>query len=194
VGSNGLASVDLTVPADVRSPDANNAATQYNALQAATASMIAGKQKTTRNGKYNANIFTDYTISSGPMKDVRIGGGVNYRGPQVIGYKGGDTIVDPANPATTIDDPTRSATDVVYGPSYKSATLTLGYTIKAIKHYPVRLDLKIDNLFDTQPFIYYNATLKVKGGSLTTPARETVPYQYMFITPRNWNLTASVRF
>jgi outer membrane receptor protein involved in Fe transport len=194
VGSNGLASVDLTVPADVRSPDANNAATQYNALQAATASMIAGKQKTTRNGKYNANIFTDYTISSGPMKDVRIGGGVNYRGPQVIGYKGGDTIVDPANPATTIDDPTRSATDVVYGPSYKSATLTLGYTIKAIKRYPVRLDLKIDNLFDTQPFIYYNATLKVKGGSLTTPARETVPYQYMFITPRNWNLTASVRF
>jgi outer membrane receptor protein involved in Fe transport len=194
VSAGGVASLDLTVPQDQRSPDANNAVNNYNALQAAKASIIRGKQKATRNGKYNANVFTDYTITSGPLKDVRLGGGVNYRGPQVIGYKGADTIVDPANPAATIDDPTRSATDVVYGPSYQIASATVGYTYRGIKRYPISFSLRLDNVFNTEKFVYYNTNQKIKGGSLTTPAREAVPFQYILLTPRNWSLTASVRF
>jgi outer membrane receptor protein involved in Fe transport len=194
IDANGVASVDLSVPTASRSPDASSAATNWNVLQAAKASIITGKQKATRTGKYNANVFSDYTFASSILKGLRVGAGVNFRGPQVIGYKGADTIVDPSNPANAIPDPSRHATDVVYGPSYKIATATLGYTFKGFRHHPLRVDFKMDNVFNTQKFVYYNTTLKVRGGVLTTPAREAMPFQYILLTPRNWNLTANVKF
>ncbi|MEY2879564.1 MAG: hypothetical protein RLZZ15_1944, partial [Verrucomicrobiota bacterium] len=194
IDSSGVASVDQSIPTGTRSPDAGSAANAWNSLQAAQASIVAGPQRLTRSGKYNANVFTDYTISSGLLKNVRLGGGVNFRGPQIIANRGPDTIVSPTNPLASIDDPTVGATDYIYGPSYRLVTATLGYSFKLAQRYPVRLDFGVSNVFNEDKFVYYNATVRIKNGDLNSPARVNTPYLYTYLTPRTYNFTASVRY
>jgi hypothetical protein len=57
---------------------------------------------------------------------------MQFRGPQVIGHRGADTIVNPANPATAIDDPKVDAYTVVWQHAYFLGTATVGYPGEAI--------------------------------------------------------------
>src|SRR5690606_7816629 len=69
-----------------RSPDGPGAVTAWNSLMATAASFSDERQIPTRLMKANANVFTDYNITSGMLKGLRVGAGANYRGKQVIGY------------------------------------------------------------------------------------------------------------
>src|SRR5256886_11197022 len=40
----------------------------------------------------------------------------SYRGREILGNRGADTIVDPSNPTRAIDDPTRSNLTLLYSP------------------------------------------------------------------------------
>jgi hypothetical protein len=128
------------------------------------------------------------------LKGLRLGGGVNHRGRQAIGYRGGDTIVNPTAPTTAIDDPTVGPLDPVYTAGYTTATLVLHYTFKPTRQYEVRLDLKVDNLFDHDKPLYVSTIQRPVGGDLSTPARVATPSSLYFLTPRNYTLSAAVRF
>ena len=121
---------------------------------------------------------------------------MQYRGKQIIGYRASDTIVNPANPATAIDDPNVDAYTPVYSPaSYYTVVATLGYTLRLEKKREVRFDVRINNLLNAQGPVFSGSTaLRPKGGDLNTPARETIANVYAYKAPASLNVTTTLKF
>lgn len=192
VGADNVATVNPGVTT-VNSPDSAVARDSWNALIQTLQNTTIDYQKVARLNETTGNLFTDYTIQSGRFKDLRLGVGLNFRGREVIGFRGSDTIADPSNPATAIDDPSVDAFTPVYNPSYSLATLMFGYSRRFGEH-PVRFDLRVDNVLNEDVPLYYNTTLRPPGGNLSTPARMSTPDLFSYITPRNFMLTVTVGF
>jgi hypothetical protein len=123
-----------------------------------------------------------------------VGGGVNYRGRQVIGSKGADTIRDPASPASAIDDPSVGPLDYVYAKPYTTAVLSFNYSYRFNKNHTIGVDLKIDNLFDYDKPLYVNTILRPVNGDLTDPGRVATPNRFSWVVPRNYTLSATWKF
>ncbi len=142
------------------------------------------------------NAYTDYTFQNGFLKKLTVGIGYQYRNKQLAGYRGSDTIVNPANPATAIDDPTVDAYTPIYIPSNDRWTGNLRYTWKMKNGPEFVFGLRIDNLLGQHaPIMADGVTLRPKGGDYSSPARETVlnrvgeyraPRSYMFSTTVNF--------
>ena len=194
INSSNVASVDQSIPVNQQSPDASAAAAAWNNLQSVTANFVTASQKLTRLALITGNIFTDYTVQSGKLKGFRYGGGINYRGKEVIGFRGADTIVNPANAAATIDDLSVDALTPVYRKSYYTATAVFGYTFRFQQRYHVTVDLSIDNLFGEDLPLYYNTTQRPPDGNLTNPSRVATPFQFSYLNPRSYALSVAVKF
>lgn len=184
VGADGTASSTR----QDRSVDADSAANAYNELRRAAVNLTPVDQKVARLAERTANIFTDYTLREGMLRNLRFGAGVNYRGREVIGFRGGERL-----PNGTLD-PNASATSPVYRDPYYVVTGVLGYSFKALKRYPVRLDLTVNNLLDNDDLLFYNTTLRPPNGDITSQARVATPNQYQYLTPRAFQLTATFTF
>ena len=194
IDANNSAYVDPAVPINQRTPDAAAAALAWNNLQAILNSFLTGSQRITRLVETTANLFTDYRFAEGWLRGVRLGGGCNYRGREIIGYRGADTIVNPTNTRLAVDDPNASPVDPVYRKPYTLAIASLGYERRLGRSLRLSLDLKVEDLFNVDPVLYYNTALRPPGGDLTTPARVAKPYQFSLLAPRNSTLTATLRF
>ena len=170
----------------------SSAVSAWNTLLAGRAGIVSGtviSQNTT-----SANLFTDYAIPEGRFKGLRLGGGARYRGRAVIGNRGADTIVNPANPAQGIDDPTVDAFTIVYSPGYWVAAATVGYPWRVSAKTQIRFNLSIDNLLDDAKPRYISTILRPPGGDVTNPSRTTTPNSFWYQTPRSYTLAASVPF
>ncbi len=192
--TSGNATVDSSVPTTRRSPDASGVATAWNGLQSQRANIVGGQQLVSRLPLYSLNLFTDYTFREGALKNFKVGAGYNYRARQAIGYRGADTIVDPNNPTSAIDNPSVSALDPVYARGYGTATAIFGYNFKVTPKYTLVLDLKIDNALNYDKPLYTSTVQRPANGDLTTPARVATPVQYFYLIPRNYTFSATVRF
>ncbi|PTX98404.1 Plug domain-containing protein [Opitutus sp. ER46] len=192
IDANDDASIDTTIAAELR-PDAGTASSNWDTLVAARKNLITGKRIV--QDQPSVNLYADYNIPIGPLKGLRVGGGVQYRGKQIIGYKGADTIVDPANPLLSIDDPTVDAYSPLFAPDpYYIATATMSYTWRLKNRRSVSMNLRINNLFNDQGPIYAASTvLRPKNGDYTSPARETVPNNYALKEPVSFKLTMTYR-
>jgi hypothetical protein len=192
VGADNVATVNNGVtPAN--SPDAASARDSWNGLIQTLQNTTVAYQKVARLAESTGNIFTDYTIQTGRLKNVRIGAGVNYRGREVIGFRGSDTIRSATSAATAVDDPNVDAFTPVYRPSYYTATAMFGYS-RRIFQYPVRFDLRIENVLNEDVPLYYNTVQRPPGGDLSNPGRVATPDLFSYITPRNVMFTMSVSF
>lgn len=192
IDGSDVATVDTSVPVEDRSPDVNSAVNNWNTLQAVRRGIVPGTVVSQNTS--SANLFTDYAIQEGRFKSLRFGAGARYRGRSVIGNRGADTIVNPANPAAAIDDPNVDAYTIVYAPGYWVATATLGYNWRATKKYLIRLNLSIDNLLDDDKVRYTNTILRPPGGDVTNPSRVTVPNNFWYQVPRSYTFSATVPF
>jgi len=194
IDASGNATVNNTIPINDRSPDVNGAVNSWNSLTALRRTIVDGQRLT--QDQPSLNVFTDYTLGVTPLKGLRLGGGVQYRGKQIIGNRGADTVVNPANPLTAIDDPAVDAYTPVYSPaSYYTVVATLGYTLRLEKRRELRFDLRVNNVLNDQGPLYSVSTaLRPKGGDLTSPARETVANIYAYKQPVSVNLTTTLRF
>ena len=194
IDDNNVASLDTSVPAALRPPDSNSALAQWNAFQAAKRGLVTGRQKVTGVVEFTANMFTDYTFKRGFLKGLKVGAGVNYRGRQVIGNRGADTIRNPSNPAAAIDDPAVDAYTPVYRDPYSLVTATFAYSFKLPKSKRLNLNLKIDNVLNEDDPVYVSTVMRPPNGDVTNPARVTTPGFYSYIMPVNYTLSATVRF
>ena len=174
------------------SPDSGGVISSYNQMHEIARNLTAAEQPVARGVKGTGNIFTDYTFREGAFKNFRLGLGVNYRGKEVIGYRGGDTIR--TGPTTVIDDPAVDATNPVYRKAYSLWTGVLGYSFRPTPKVNVKLDLRVSNLFNEDMLLYYTTTQRPPGGDITNPQRVATPSQFSFITPRNYSLTATFTF
>jgi hypothetical protein len=194
VSASNVATVNSSVPASQLTTDAANAATAWNSIMTVRSSDVAGQQIAQNLVKYTLNFFGDYTLRDGRLKGLRFGGGANFRGPTVIGFRGADTIRDPANPLAAIDDPNVGPTDTVLTRGYCLGTLTLGYPVKITRALKVNLDLRVSNLFDYNKVIYTTTAMRPVGGDLTNPARVATPTSFSYVQPRSYTLSASLSF
>ncbi len=197
IDSANLATVDTAIPADTR-PDAQAAADSYNTIFTNYRNLNLKRSTGVNQPLYK--FFGDYTVQGGKLKGVRLGAGVQYRGREIIGNKGADTIVDPANPARAIDDPTRDVNTPLYTPKGDyTVTATLGYLWR-LGNRPVQLQLVINNLLNDRTVYWTSSTngtattaLRPRDGDYRSPARETVPVGFGQKVPINFNLSASWR-
>lgn len=185
------------------SPNASSAAAAWNGIQSTfLANVVTGPRLISGSARYTANVFTDYRFRAGWLDGVKAGLGVNYRARQVIGYRGGDTIVDPANPAVAIDDPAVDAYTPVYASSYYLCTGTLSYTWKLSRGQRLSLDLRVDNLLNDDDVRYFQnggsgtggTVQRPRDGDLSSPARVATAAAFSYPVPRSWTLTARLDF
>ena len=187
------ATVDASIPLDRRSPDAEGAAAAYNDIFTFQKSIVDGRRLSQDQPVLNA--FADYTVQNGPLKLLRVGAGVRYRGKQIIGNRGSDTLADPKAPTQAIDDPTVDAYTPVYTPAgYSIYTATLGYTWKFRSRQQLVLNLVVNNLLNDRGPIYSSTAqaaslLRPRNNDYTSPARETVPRYYGLKQPRSFSLS-----
>ena len=176
----------------LESPDVAGAVASYNQMHDIARNLTAAEQKVARLVEGTGNLFTDYTFREGRFKNLRLGVGVNYRGKEIIGYRGGDTIR--TGPTTAADDPAVDATTPVYRDPYSLWTGVVGYSFRLNAKVRVKLDLRVSNLFDEDMLLFYSTTQRPPGGDITNPARVATPNQFSFLVPRNYTLTATFRF
>jgi hypothetical protein len=191
--ANNVASLKTGI-SSANSPDATNAANAWNGLQNSRANWVTGTQLLNRLTKYTANFYTDYRFSDGRLRGLRVGYGMQFRGPQVIGYRGSDTMVNPANPATAIDDPKVDAYTPVWQKAYYLATATVGYPVKLFGRQRVDLNLSISNLLNYDKPLYNTAAVRPPNGDLASPARVSYPRAFSYATPRSFRLSATTTF
>jgi hypothetical protein len=72
----------------------------------------------------------------------------NFRGKEIIGYRGGDLIPDPKNPLRGIDDPDHDEYDPVWNRGYHVVTLTMGYRRQLTNGRSLDIHFKVGNLID----------------------------------------------
>lgn len=197
IDASNVATVDTAIPANTR-PDAQAAADAYNTIF--TNYRNLNINRTTGLNQPLYKFFGDYTVPDGRFRGVRIGAGVQYRGREVIGNRGADTIVDPANPNRAIDDPNRSVDTLIYTPKGDyTVTTTFGYLWR-LRDHNVQLQLVINNLLNDRTVYWTTSTngtattaLRPRDGNYNSPARETVPVGFGQKQPISFNLSASWR-
>lgn len=194
IDAANVATVDLSVPVGNRSPDVSAAVAAWNSIQ--TFKATSSPTLVTENDlpKLTANIYTDYRFTNGPLKNLRVGGGVQYIGRTAIGNRGADTIVDPANSLKAIDDPNVDARTRIYRDAYYTATLTAGYQVKLSHGMSLDLNLRVGNLLNNTDLVYINTGLRARNGDVTRPDRVTVPTTFVYLQPRSYSLTATLTF
>jgi hypothetical protein len=210
---------------DARIPDALNDPTRinvtrvqaavdaWNTLQDTTIpNLVAGTRPRATGGmtKWTGNLATDFRFRGGPLDGLRVGGGVQYRSGQVIGFRANDTIRDPSNPNVAIDDPTVDGTTPVIAAGYYKAVASLSYVVRLgesqRKMMPktLQFDFNVDNLLNERDVIYGNINDTVQTGvtlsrprvgeDITSPARRTVPGNFGYLAPRNYTFSVKLNF
>lgn len=192
IDSANVASNPGSIPTSV-SPDINTAVSNWNSLQTLISTSEANAPAVSTAYKYTANIYTDYRFSEGMLKNLRLGGGVQFRSKILLGNRGQDTIVNPANPAQAIDDPNVDANTGVYMDAWHMVTATIGYEIKLEKNMRLYLNLNVTNLLDRDEQIYTAAGLRPLNGDILSPARVMSRVGY-YPDPRTFRLTARLTF
>jgi outer membrane receptor protein involved in Fe transport len=192
--SSSVASIDNNVPINQRSPNVASVVSSWNDLQAQVRNMVTGNQPLTGMTRVTANVFTDYRFDNGRLKGLRVGGGVNFRGRQVIGYRGADTIVDPNNPTAAIADPKASPYTTVETKPYYLTLATIDYSWRIKERYAVKASLKVDNVLDNRDVHYYATAQRPPGGDVTNPSRVATPSTYGYQIPRTFTFTLSLGF
>jgi outer membrane receptor for monomeric catechols len=193
-GVNVVAGQAVLAPGttSLNSIDAVGVIASYNQMNEIARNLTAAEQKVARLVEGTGNFFSDYTLREGMLKNVRLGLGLNYRGREVIGYRGGDTIR--TGPTTVADDPNVDATSPVYRKAYSLWTGVIGYSYRISPKLRVKFDFRVSNLFNENMLLYYTTAQRPPGGDITNPQRVATPSQFSFIVPRNYNFTTTFSF
>jgi hypothetical protein len=197
ISSTNVASVDLSIPINQRSPDATNATNAYNNIVAFRQNIVDGKRRS--QDQPVMNVFADYTLQATKLKGLRFGAGVRWRDKQIIGSRGSDTIVNPANPLTAIDNPDVDAYTPIYTPEdYYIVTTTMSYTWRLKNRREIQANLVINNALNDRGPQYSSiaqtaSALRPLGGDYRSPARETVPISFALKQPISYNFQLTLK-
>jgi hypothetical protein len=197
IGPDNIARVNETIPINQRSSDVNGAVNAYNNIYSFRRNIVDGKRL--QQDQPIVNLFADYTLQTGPLKGLRLGTGMRYRGKQIYWSKVEDTIPDPANPTRAIDDPTKDAYTPAYTPDdYMIVTATAAYTWRFKNRREVGLNLVINNLLNDRGPTYSSTAqnahvMRPLNNDYTSPARETVPRYYALKQPISYTLTLTTK-
>lgn len=124
--------------------------------------------------RLNANLNTAYEFTSGPLRHLTIGGGVNFRGDQVIG------IV----PATTANP----VAQTFEGGGYCLLNGMLAYRFE-LKKVGVKLQFNVQNLLNNQ-----DKQVLASNYNSFRPADDPFDLYHYYFEPRSYSLSATFSF
>lgn len=204
---NDLASINPAYndPTKINLTAVTAAVNAWNNLhQLVLPNIISGRRKLSGEMEQTANFFTDYRFRGGPLKNLIVGGGINWRGRSVLGYRGSDTIVDPASPAATLHDPTVSAYTTVWSSPYYLGEAHVGYQWEIGPSHTLHVDLNIKNLFNRRHPINAadphgapalgSTTLRPRDNDIAQKAVVTVPNSFYYVDPISFTFRATLDF
>lgn len=206
ISSSNVATINpaLNDPTKINVGAVTTAVNAWNQLQTSVfPNMVTGRQKLAGSVESTANLGTDYTFHEGMLKNFSVGVGYHYRGRMVVGYRGADTIVNPANAAQAIDDPNVDAYTSVFTKPYTTADARFGYSWKMKDGHTVQFNLNIANLTDRRTPVFFldvpgaqttNTVLRPRGGDVSSPAVETVPGGYSWLNPISYTFGATLKY
>jgi hypothetical protein len=206
INSANTASINpaLNDPAKINVGAVTNAVNAWNTLQNNVfPNIVSGRQKLAGAVEQTANAGFDYTFREGKLTGFTAGLGFHYRGRMVVGYRGADSIVNPANPTTAIDDPTVDAYTTVFTKPYTTLDARFAYKLTLANRRVIDLTLNITNLSNRRTPVFFldppggqstNTVLRPRGADITSPALETVPGGYSWLAPIGFTLGANLRF
>jgi len=174
--------------------DAAAAVAAWNSLQAWKLSNDPDRRVTNATYKFTANLYTDYRFPEGRLRGLRLGAGVQYRSRIEIGNRAGDTIVNPANPLTAVDDPSVDVNTLVYMDPWYLVTATAGYQWRLGGGRTVSFDLRVSNLLNLRDPIYNGVSLRPPGGDIRSPARVSGGGTHYYLDPRTVAFSTRVSF
>jgi outer membrane receptor protein involved in Fe transport len=194
VDGDGTATVDTSVPEAQRSPDVAAAVAGWNNIQTFKRTNDPTIRSFSNLPSFTANFYTDYRFTRGWLKNVRLGGGVQYFGDRVIGNRGADTMIDPANPNRAIDDPTVDIDTRILNGAYYTVTGTIGYERRLSDRSRLTVNVSIGNLLGDDDPIFIGTALRPPGGDIMRPDRVATPVNILYQRPRSWTVSAAVSF
>jgi outer membrane receptor for ferric coprogen and ferric-rhodotorulic acid len=150
---------------DLNNPNRARIASNIAAFEAILSGTADGRS-VNATYKYRANLFGTYRVASGPLKGLRLGGGANLFGRQLI--------------SNQVNLPY----DYIFQDQYVTATATLGYGVKLFGR-PVDLQLNVTNLFDYAKPVY-SGTATFNGVAYLS--------NYSYVEPRRVMLTVGTSF
>jgi hypothetical protein len=174
--------------------DAASAVAAWNNMQTFKRTQDPTLKTVNSNYKFTTNLYTDYQFSKGRLKGLRVGAGVQYRSKLRIGNRALDTIVNPANPLTAIDDPAVDGNTPVYMDPWSMATATLAYEMKLKRIGRLVLNLNVSNLLDRSDPVFYSASVRPRNGDILNPSRVTAGGPFYYLEPRKFSLSARLNF
>jgi outer membrane receptor protein involved in Fe transport len=125
--------------------------------------------------KYTSNLYATYTVPGGPLRNVSLGAGANFRGKSKI--------------ASTL----ASAYDYLYSDSYYLVSAHATWRHRFNKSLNGRFQLNVSNVFNSDKLIYNTyATFRV-GGLAANPLNQ-VPGTIRIPEPRKITLSATFDF
>lgn len=179
-GAPGLAIVNPAVTAAIGSEQAN-AVIDYNNIWANYALVQSDAPQPGQN-RMTINTFSDYTVQSGRFRGLRIGLGGQWAGRFFTGTRSGDSIVNPANPAVAIDDPSADQNTAIYTRRPVIVNATFGYSVrlKGSRRWEgkeLSFRLLVKNIMNNQMLIYdsFGVALRPPNGDYSKPNRVAVP-------------------
>lgn len=191
IDANNVATTRFTASEAI---DAANAVAGWNALQLWKLTNAPDRRASNRTYKFTSNLYTDYRFDAGRLKGLRVGAGIQYRSKIEIGNRAGDTIVNPANRLTAIDDPAVDINSLVYMQPWYQVTATANYTWRLARQRTLSLDLRVSNLLNESDQIYSSTSLRSPGGDLASPARVSGGGTHYYLDPRTVSVSARLSF
>lgn len=192
VGPDGVAVANPAIAnPTVNAVDQTKAVNAYNAIYSNLANFLPDMQL----DQYQTigNAYIDYTFQQGRLKDLRLGGGINYRGRARVGYRGSDTIVSPTSATTAIDDSSVDGHTTVWAPAYSTVTLTVGYRHRLKDHREMLFNLRVNNVLNDREVMFTGSAARPRNGDYRSPARETIPTAFAYKNPINFSLTVTMK-
>jgi outer membrane receptor protein involved in Fe transport len=164
-----------------------------NLINTAKLSVESAVDGVAQNGtpKYTANFFTTYGFNEGRLKGLRVGGGVQFRGPQAISTLWQTYGVNPANGRTEFFAP--DLLDNHFVQSFRLFTLMAGYDTRLFGA-KWTVQLNISNALDEDKILitnWGNVSYTTANGQ---PAGVHVPTAFRYLEPRKAVLSLSTRF
>ncbi len=190
------------VPAGAPAIDQTNAINAYNNLWVAYHQLASTANSAKLRDTPTINFFSDYTIQSGPLRNLRLGAGIQWQGRiRYVDY-GNQTILDPNAPVpTAIDDPRVGPGDFFYLKGSYSTQGSLGYAIRLKSGSTLVVGLRINNLLNnTEPVFgeantQFGSVYRQPNGDLTKPNRVPMPDVITrFPEPINFRLSTTLTF
>ncbi len=181
--SGSMAGIDQAAAVDAY----NNVWIEYDRI-------LNGPESTRSPSQKSANFYADYTVQRGPLQGLRLGAGLQWQGHRLVGNRAGDTVLDPANPVRSIDDPGVGPGNQVFSRGAYRSQLNLSYPLSLPSGNSVRLSLRVDNpLNDTKSLFGYG--LRQPQGDLSKPNRVLQPaFIARMREPISFRITAEFRF